>query len=197
MVRFSDYSMVIRNRSLSGACPGGWRMVVAGSSRCAAPALRYGPAGDPPQSMRPSAAMAVSELTATGRSLDAHAPTMPWPRWVSLVPVPVRRCARPNRRVAAHSGPRVAALELESRAASESGRVGRFSPHAASSIPPGRGAGLVSCGPLRMLTDKLARRVGLRAGPGQGAFGAVRVDAAVGAALMRALEWVSRRRWRH
>ena len=37
---------------------------------------------------------------------------------------------------------------------------------------------------------KLARRVGLRAGPGPRciSFGAVRVDAAVGAALMRALE---------
>ena len=48
--------------------------------------------------------------------------------------------------------------------------------------------------PALPTTGKLARRVGLRAGPGPRciSFGAVRVDAAVGAALMRALEPVGR-----
>ena len=43
---------------------------------------------------------------------------------------------------------------------------------------------------LSTVFDKLARRVGLRAGSGPRciSFGAVRVDAAVDAALMRALE---------
>ena len=47
-----------------------------------------------------------------------------------------RRCPRPHRRAAAHPGARAPALELESRAASESGRIGRLSPHATSSNPP-------------------------------------------------------------
>ena len=49
----------------------GCREAVGASSRCAAPSLRYGPSGDPPPSTRRSAAMAVSKLPATGRSLDA------------------------------------------------------------------------------------------------------------------------------
>ena len=49
----------------------GCREAVGASSRCAAPPLRYGPSGDPPPSTRRSAAMAVSKLPATGRSLTA------------------------------------------------------------------------------------------------------------------------------
>ena len=71
-------------------------MAVTESSRYAAPALRFGPSGDPPPSTRRSAAMAVSQLTATGRSPDALCAGMrcAWSRhssarWEQPVPVPV------------------------------------------------------------------------------------------------------------
>ena len=53
-----------------------------------------------------------------------------------------RRSARPNSRDAAHPRAQAAALELKSRPGPSPGRVGRFSPHAASSNPPRRGASL-------------------------------------------------------
>ena len=55
-----------RGRAWSGC-----REAVGASSRYAAPALRFGPSGDTPPCTRRSAAVAVSRLTATGRSLDA------------------------------------------------------------------------------------------------------------------------------
>ena len=83
-------------RSPTGTMGAGCRMSVTESSRYAAPALRFGPSGDPPPTTRRSAAMAVSELTATGRSPDALCAGMrcAWSRHWSArceppVPVPV------------------------------------------------------------------------------------------------------------
>ena len=83
-------------RSPTGTMEAGCRMAVTESSRDAAPALRFGPSGDPPPSTRRSAAMAVSQLTATGRSPDALCAGMrcAWSRhssarWEQPVPVPV------------------------------------------------------------------------------------------------------------
>ena len=83
-------------RSPTGTMGAGCRMAVTESSRYAARALRLGPSGDPPPSTRRSAAMAVSQLTATGRSPDALCAGMrcAWSRhssarWEQPVPVPV------------------------------------------------------------------------------------------------------------
>ena len=74
-----------------------------------------------------------------------------------------RRCPHLNRRIAAHPGVRAAALELESHREPSLGRADRFSPHAASSSPPGDGAGLTSRVPLRMLPLQIVTRREIRA----------------------------------
>ena len=87
---------------------------------------------------------AVSGSKATAFKIQ-RVPEYPWrvrlvesphPRFTIPREVERRRCAGPHRRVAAHPGARVVALELESRPRQGPGRIGRPSPHAPSSTPP-------------------------------------------------------------